>query len=175
MRRPFFPGTHNTSKSFLTADRSSSLPVSRALNFKDTALRKQCAFFPNNWQRLPKQNWAYWPSKQAFTLGTFHKHFWLKREEGGQLHVTTFFSSNVSMSQRKAMPQIKSPAPPAPASVTFSSCLPCPLFCLFFIIIIIIIFLKILPFLSLLYPSVNTCGEVCFTFHSQSARVHLEW
>jgi len=70
------------------------------------------------------------------------------------------------------MPQIKSPAPPAPASVTFSSCLPCPLFCLFFIIII---FLKILPFISLLYPSVNTCGEVCFTFHSQSARVNLEW
>ena len=39
----------------------------------------------------------------------------------------------------------------------------------------IIIFLKILPFISLLYPSVNTCGEVCFTFHSQSARVNLEW
>ena len=73
------------------------------------------------------------------------------------------------------MPQIKSPAPPAPASVTFSSCLPCPALCFAFFIIIIIIIFKILPFISLLYPSVNTCGEVCFTFHSQSARVNLEW
>lgn len=93
--RPLFSGIHNTSKNLFLVISSSSLLVFRALFLKDTGL----------WQRLPKQNWGHWQSKQVFALDTFHKHFSLKREEEwDQLH-TSFFLAIYLCCRRKQMPQ----------------------------------------------------------------------